>query len=189
MRAKDIQQPAQRRAGDRCGLAGRGRPGNRLRHLPVFNQAGENGLHGGKLKCARRADGGNGEEDSSRMQAVQVTARGQQRNRCTIHKLANDEDFFAIHMVRNVAHDQRQQQHGQELHQAHHAQCKGAVGEGIHLPADSHGHHLKRHHGADANKPEPRVGGLMKDRLLTASFFGELHEFMICGVMSGCSVW
>jgi hypothetical protein len=97
------------------------------------------------------------------MQPMKIAADSQQRQGRTLNYLADADDGLAIEPVRHVPHHQREQEHGQKLHQPNHTQGKRAVGQRVHLPADRNRRHLERYRRADPGKPEAHILWLTED--------------------------
>jgi hypothetical protein len=147
--------------------------------LHGFDEAGNHGLRRRALEGARRADGRDRAVNADGMQPMQITRRRQQRQRCPFEDLADADDRLSVEPVRDMPHQQHQQEHRQKLRKPNHPQGKGAAGEIVHLPTDRDGRHLKRDGRADARKPESRVGRLPKHRILCARLRSIFHRSLM----------
>ncbi len=112
------------------------------------------------------------------MQPVKIAADCQERQSHAFERLTDADDCLAVELVRNMPYYQHEQKHRQELHETDHAQRKGAVGEGIDLPADRHSRHLEGYGGADSGDPETRIGAFSKDRPSANRLFLVCHSLL-----------
>ncbi len=157
-RTGEIEQSADCRADDDGGLVRRDRAGDGALEQRPRHQRRHQRMHRGKLEGARRADHQDDGKDDRRGQPALGAADGQRGDGGSLDELAGANDEPPLIAVGDRAHDEREGDHRNELHQPDQAEIEGAVGQLVDLPANRHHHHLEADGRRYARAPEQHVG-------------------------------